>query len=167
MNYIYAPWRSGYINDKNREENGCTFCDISKNPNEDAKNHVLFRDTKCFIVMNKFPYTPGHFMIIPHTHTASISALCEEEWLHITKLSRICTEILYEFGARGVNIGMNLGLDGGAGIPEHVHMHLVPRWIGDTNFITTIADTRVYGVDFEEIYQKLKTITSEKLGNIQ
>ncbi len=163
MNYIYAPWRDGYITDKNRDKKACVFCGISKEQEDDKKNHVLFRDDLCFVVMNKYPYTPGHFMVIPHKHASSPLELEDELWLHISKISKIGIEILYEFGANGVNMGLNLGVDGGAGIPNHMHIHLVPRWIGDTNFITTIGESRVYGVDFEEIYNKLKEIADKKL----
>jgi len=109
--------------------------------------------------MNKFPYTPGHFMIIPHTHTDKLEELDTKTWLHMSELAQRSVKLLKEgFGAQGVNIGMNLGKAGGAGIAEHIHMHLVPRWERDTNFITSIGDTRVYSSDFEKIYKKIKSL---------
>jgi diadenosine tetraphosphate (Ap4A) HIT family hydrolase len=156
-NILYAPWRSDYVSGEKIE--GCVFCHISKHADEDAKLHVLYRDEHCFIVMNRYPYTPGHFMIIPHLHTDKLEALPSESWLHIAALVQKCVRLLKEgFGAEGVNIGMNLGRAGGAGIAEHIHMHLVPRWVGDTNFITSIAKTRVYSTDFEKIYEKIKDL---------
>lgn len=157
---LYAPWRTDYITGDQPE--GCVFCHISTHEADDAKLHVLWRDEHCFVVMNKFPYTPGHFMIIPHHHTDSLEALESETWLHMSALAQKGVRMLKEgFDAHGVNIGMNLGQAGGAGIAEHVHLHLVPRWQRDTNFITAIADTRVYSTDFERIYNKLKAMVPD------
>ena len=151
---LYAPWRTEYTNKKRVGE--CAFCYISKHPDEDESLQVLHRDEKCFVVMNKYPYTPGHFMIIPHFHTGTLDALPQETWLHMCLLAQKGVRLLQEgYGAHGVNIGMNLGEAGGAGISEHIHLHLVPRWKKDTNFITTIGETRVYSTDFDEIYKKL------------
>ncbi len=154
---LYAPWRDEYVMNQNIE--GCVFCHISSYQKRDAEFHVLYRDKHCFIVMNKYPYTPGHFMIIPHTHTDKLESLDSETWLHMSALAQKCVGLLKEgLHAQGVNIGMNLGRAGGAGIEEHIHMHLVPRWERDTNFITSIASTRVYSTDFEKVYQKIKSL---------
>ncbi len=154
---LYAPWRSDYVTKEKIE--GCVFCHISKNAKEDEKLHVLYRDEYCFVVMNRYPYTPGHFMIIPHRHTDALEALSEDVWLHMSALAQKGVKVLKEgFGAHGVNLGMNLGSAAGAGIEQHIHLHLVPRWRGDTNFITTIGQTRVYSSDFEKIYRKLKEL---------
>ena len=152
---LYAPWRNEYVTNKKIE--GCVFCHISFNSKKDATLHVLYRDEHCFIVMNRYPYTPGHFMIIPHSHTDKLEDLDPDVWLHMSLLAQKSVSILKDtLNAQGVNIGMNLGKAGGAGIAEHIHMHLVPRWERDTNFITSIADTRVHSSDFNEIYKKLK-----------
>lgn len=157
---LYAPWRSEYVSNEKIE--GCVFCHISKHPQDDPSLHVLYRDEHCFIVMNKYPYTPGHFMIIPHMHTNKLEALPEETWLHVTMLAQKGVRLLKEgFGAHGVNLGMNLGEAGGAGIAEHIHLHLVPRWQRDTNFITAIGENRVYSTDFEKVYQKIKGLIGE------
>ncbi|MDR2034196.1 MAG: HIT domain-containing protein [Helicobacteraceae bacterium] len=153
MDYLYAPWRSGYHTTK---QQGCVFCDISAHSENDRQNRVLHRDDACFIVMNLYPYTPGHFMIIPHKHTNALEDLDRDIWLHITALAQKGVKLLKtRFGASGVNLGMNLGAAGGAGIAEHIHLHLVPRWIGDTNFITTIGEARVFGHNLDDIYQKM------------
>jgi diadenosine tetraphosphate (Ap4A) HIT family hydrolase len=160
---LYAPWRDEYVQEKKIE--GCVFCHISSHPDDDEDLHVLYRDQHCFIVMNKYPYTPGHFMIIPHLHTDKLEDLPSEEWLHITALAQQCVRLLKEgFMAHGVNIGMNLGRAGGAGIAEHIHMHLVPRFDRDTNFITSIGENRVYSTDFEKIYQKIKSLIPKYLA---
>ncbi|MDX1295002.1 MAG: HIT domain-containing protein [Sulfurimonadaceae bacterium] len=154
---LYAPWRTDYVTGAERIE-GCVFCHASNNPEKDSELHVLHRDEHCFVVMNKYPYTPGHFMIIPHAHTDKLEALDSDTWLHMSALAQKGVRLLKEgFGAQGVNIGMNLGKAGGAGIAEHIHMHLVPRWERDTNFITAIGHTRIYSTDFEKIYTRLKS----------
>lgn len=153
MEHLYAPWRSAYFTER---AEGCVFCRISQTPGEDAANQVLYRDEHCFAVMNRYPYTPGHFMIIPHAHLSALEALPAESWQHIALLAQSGVRLLREhFGAHGVNIGMNLGECGGAGIAEHIHLHLVPRFSRDTNFITAIGDTRVNPSSFEVIYQQL------------
>ena len=155
MEYLYAPWRDDYV--KGKEKGGCVFCDISAHTDMDEKNSVLYRDDICFAVMNKYPYTPGHFMIIPHLHTDSLEVLAPEHWLHMAALAQKGVAALKaEFQTDSVNIGMNLGPSAGAGIAEHIHLHLLPRWNKDCNFITAIGDARVYSVDFDEIYVKVK-----------
>jgi diadenosine tetraphosphate (Ap4A) HIT family hydrolase len=159
-NILYAPWREEYVT--NEKIDGCVFCHISSHAEDDEKLYVLYRDKYCFIVMNRYPYTPGHFMIIPHTHTDKLEDLDEDTWLHISLLAQKGVKLLKEgFGAHGVNIGMNLGRAGGAGIEEHIHMHLVPRWERDTNFITAIGQNRVYSSDFEKIYKTIKGLISK------
>ena len=154
---LYAPWRDEYVTGERID--GCVFCHISSQKQEDEELHVLYRDEHCFIVMNRYPYTPGHFMIIPHFHTDKLEELDVEAWLHMSSLAQRGVRLLKEgLGAHGVNIGMNLGDAGGAGIAEHIHMHLVPRWQSDTNFITSIAQTRVYSTDFIKIYKKIKEL---------
>jgi len=156
MDYMYAPWRDVYFNEK---EEGCVFCRISEHPEKDEAHHVLYRDECCFVVMNRYPYTPGHFMVIPHIHTDAIESLDSSTWLRMSHLVQCSVKMLKEgLGAHGVNLGMNLGKSGGAGIAEHVHYHILPRWSGDTNFITAIAQTRVYGTDFDALYRKLHAL---------
>lgn len=159
MQKLYAPWRDEYV--KGERIEGCVFCHISKHTDYESLG-VLYRDEHCFVVMNRYPYSPGHFMIIPHFHTDSLEELDQNVWLHMTALAQKGVAMLKnELNAKGVNIGMNLGAVGGAGIAEHIHLHLVPRWMGDTNFITTIGETRVYSVDFDEIYKKLLRVSKK------
>lgn len=155
MKHLCAPWRSEYFSQK---VNGCVFCGIVNDTDNDEQNGVLFRGKNCFGVMNRFPYTPGHFMVIPFHHTDKIENLSDEIWFEMSYFVRFGVQILKrELNATGVNIGMNLGQAAGAGIAEHVHYHLVPRWERDTNFITTIADVRVNGVPFYPLFEKLKS----------
>ena len=153
MQHLCAPWRSEYFSTK---KDSCVFCDVI-NSDDDDKNGVLFRAKHCFGIMNLYPYSPGHFMIIPNQHTDKIEELDDQTWFEMSKFVRLGVEILKkELYANGVNIGMNLGKAAGAGIAEHVHYHLVPRWSGDTNFITTISDVRVNGTPFHPLFEKLK-----------
>jgi len=154
MEHLYAPWRYSYVSEEKIE--GCVFCHISKHLDEE-KYHVLFHDELCYVVMNKYPYSPGHLMVIPFFHTDKIEKLDDKVWDRMGIRIRQAVCLLKDvIKCEGVNIGMNLGKAAGAGIAQHVHYHALPRWIGDTNFITTIGDCRVYPADFEKIYKELK-----------
>ena len=154
MEHLYAPWRYDYVSEEKIE--GCVFCHISKNI-DDEKMQVLFADEYCYVVMNKFPYSPGHMMVIPFFHTSNIEDLEEDVWIQMSIRVRQGVRLLKEvMPCEGVNIGMNLGRAAGAGIEQHVHYHMLPRWLGDTNFISTLGETRVYPASFDEIFKKLK-----------
>jgi diadenosine tetraphosphate (Ap4A) HIT family hydrolase len=159
MERIYAPWRCDYVTQDKIE--GCVFCYVSKNL-DDETQQVIFHDELCYVVMNKYPYSPGHIMVIPHFHTQNIEELSDETWQRMSLRVKQGVKFLKEImPCEGVNIGMNLGEIAGAGIAQHVHYHLLPRWRGDTNFITTIGQTRVFPVDFEAIFEKLKRNASK------
>ncbi len=160
MQRLYAPWRREYHTKKTNE---CPFCEIAKDSQFDKENHVFYRDEICFFIMNRFPYNPGHFMIIPNRHIGNYENLTEKEVCHIAKMAQIGCKILKEFGADGINMGWNLGFDGGAGIPEHIHLHLVPRFKRDTNMMITIFETKVYSADFDKIYEEIKKISKNYL----
>ena len=154
MDYLCAPWRSEYFTEK---RSGCPFCDAAADAAFDDRNGVLFRARHCFGVMNLYPYSPGAFMVIPYEHVDNIECLSDDAWAEMSRYVRAGVGILKRtLGANGINIGMNLGAAAGAGIAEHVHYHLVPRWQRDTNFITTIANVRVNGVSFAPLFEKLK-----------
>jgi len=163
MERLYAPWRTQYVStDKRKKIEGCVFCHAVNNLDEDEELGVLHREKDFFIVMNKYPYSPGHFMIIPNHHTANLEDLDPQTFADMSQYAQKGVKMLKEvLNAQGVNIGMNLGKAAGAGIAEHIHMHLLPRWKGDTNFITTIGDTRVYGSEMEEIYKKLQNVAPD------
>lgn len=163
MDILYAPWREAYFSDKRDE---CVFCGISKEPQNDNKNKVIYRNDELFIVMNKFPYTPGHILIVPHAHIDSPEKLAQNLWLALFSVAQDAMKILYDYGASGINMGMNIKKDAGAGIPAHLHLHLLPRWSGDTNFITSIAGVRSYGIDFERVYQQFCESAKKHLKKI-
>lgn len=159
MEHLYAPWRYNYVSEEKIE--GCIFCHIANNL-DDEKMQVLFSDEYCYVVMNKFPYSPGHMMVIPHFHTSNIEDLQDDVWMQMSLRVRQGVKLLKEvMPCDGVNIGMNLGKAAGAGIEQHVHYHMLPRWPGDTNFISTLGGARVYPADFSEIFNKLKSSASK------
>jgi diadenosine tetraphosphate (Ap4A) HIT family hydrolase len=156
MDRLYAPWRTTYITSAHTID-GCVFCHIAQNKDNDEELRVLHREKDFFIVMNKYPYSPGHFMIIPNLHTSNLEDLDSKIFASMSIFAQKGVKMLKDvLNAQGVNIGMNLGSSAGAGIEQHIHLHLVPRWEKDTNFITTIANTRVYGTDEKILYDKLK-----------
>jgi diadenosine tetraphosphate (Ap4A) HIT family hydrolase len=162
MDRLYAPWRTKYVTTDEIKIEGCVFCHAVDTLDDDENLGVLYREKDFFIVMNKYPYSPGHIMIIPNLHTSNLEDLDSEIFKKISVSTQKAVKMLKEvLNAQGVNIGMNLGKAAGAGIAEHIHLHLVPRWKGDTNFITTIGGTRVYSSDIHEMYKKLKNVASD------
>lgn len=153
MENLWAPWRIEYI--KKVDEEGCIFCQKPVE-NNDAANYILYRGQMNFIIMNSYPYNPGHLMIAPYRHVASLDELTDEElgehYKMVAQSTRVLTQV---FKPDGFNIGMNLGRIAGAGIDKHIHSHIVPRWAGDTNFMPVMADTRVINEALIETYKKL------------
>ena len=161
LSRLYSPWRSEYFGSHKGEE--CVFCHIAKNPSDDEANRVIYRDDKVFAVMNRYPYAPGHFMLLPIAHCDSPELLSLEVWLHLHTLSHRAMNILYEYGAHGVNMGLNIKKAAGAGIPEHLHLHFVPRYENDTNFMTSIASARTYGIDFDSVFRDIRALAQKHL----
>jgi len=152
---IYAPWRSVYL--QREQSKDCLFCVIVKNE-DDEKDRVLFRGRHHFVIINAFPYSNGHVMIVCNRHVEHFSDLDGEEAVELADLISRCEKALIEsYKPGGINMGANLGRSAGAGIAGHLHVHLVPRWHGDTNFMTTVGDTRVISEDLLETYRRLKT----------
>lgn len=154
MDRIWAPWRMQYIEKADRVE-GCIFC-VFPTQAKDRENLLLYRAEKCFIMLNNFPYNPGHLMVAPYKHTADMYALSDEELLDVTKTVRYAVKLLSEtMQPEGFNLGVNLGRTAGAGIIDHIHWHIVPRWNGDTNFMPVVADTKVLPESLMATYDKL------------
>ncbi len=154
MKQIWAPWRMEYIQMKKAE--GCILCEEPRQES-DAINYILYRGGKNFVIMNSYPYNPGHLMIAPYRHVASLEELTDEELHeHFDIVSRSIKVLRQVFSPGGFNLGINIGKVAGAGIVDHVHTHIVPRWQGDTNFMTVISDIRVVPEALDKTYQKLK-----------
>ena len=139
---------------KGEKEEGCIFCEKPKEEN-DKKNLILYKGETGFIIMNRYPYTNGHLMTVPYKHTSKLSELDPTERLELIDLTSMCIDILGAFKAEGFNVGMNMGTAGGAGIGDHLHFHIVPRWSGDTNFMPVIADVKVMPEYLEDTYETL------------
>jgi ATP adenylyltransferase len=154
MEHIWTPWRYTYITNVDKAP-GCVFCDLLEN-NNDRTNLILFRGKFNFIVLNLYPYTSGHVMVIPYQHEASLAVLDAETTTEMMELTKQLQVILQgEYHPDGFNIGLNLGRAAGAGVKEHLHLHIVPRWIGDANFMTAIAEARILPEDLTETYERL------------
>ncbi|MBA7682013.1 AP-4-A phosphorylase [subsurface metagenome] len=154
MRQIWAPWRIEYI--QMEKSAGCILCDKPKQ-NNDAANYILYRGSKNFIMLNSYPYNPGHLMTAPYRHIASLEELTDEERNeHFEIVSRGIKVLKEVFNPSGFNIGINMGKVAGAGIDDHFHTHTVPRWQGDTNFMPVISNIRVIPEALAETYKKLK-----------
>lgn len=152
MKKIWAPWRIEYIRGEKLKE--CIFCQKPKE-NRDSQNYILFRGDRNFVILNSYPYNPGHLMIAPYRH-ANLEELTNEELFEHFDLIRRSTKALTEaFDPAGFNIGMNLGRVAGAGVEDHVHTHVVPRWRGDTNFMPVVSNVRVIPQALDATYAEL------------
>lgn len=161
MDVLWNPWRYSYIKSSESEaadsEIACVFCSILNNPASDAEKFILHRAGFNFVILNIYPYTSGHLMIVPFAHKPEINDLTKAESDELMDLTKYCQIIIKEvYKPNGINLGMNLGKAAGAGVAGHLHMHILPRWIGDANFMTAIGQTRTIPEDLLETYQKLK-----------
>ncbi|MHC4619806.1 MAG: HIT family protein [Planctomycetota bacterium] len=158
---LWAPWRIGYIQGLN-EKVECFICRDLANPRDDDKNLVLWRSDRYIVVLNRFPYNNGHLLIAPARHIADLSQATDEEMLDMARLIREAQRALsLAIKPHGFNVGMNFGRCAGAGLPEHLHIHLVPRWDGDTNFMNVCSNTDVISQSLTELFERLKQISQE------
>lgn len=159
MDYLWTPWRYSYITGQDREESpvtSCIFCAAAAS-HDDEKNLVVFRAAHNFIIVNRFPYTSGHVMVVPYAHVASLEEAPEPALLEMMRLARRCEkELRAAYRPDGLNFGMNLGKSAGAGVAGHLHLHALPRWTGDANFMTPIAETRVLPEDLAVTWRRLR-----------
>lgn len=154
MDFLWTPWRYKYIAGAGRDDR-CIFCEALKAGDE--KSHIVLRGELNFVILNAFPYTSGHVMIVPYAHGGDFATVTPKtlaEMMSITQRVQAALATVYK--PQGFNLGMNLGHCAGAGITDHVHMHLLPRWIGDANFMSTIAETRMEPEDLDTTYKKLR-----------
>jgi ATP adenylyltransferase len=156
MDSLWAPWRIGYIKgiDKPKEE-GCFLCNAGKS-DELKKNLVLAKEDNAFVIMNRFPYNPGHLMVVCNEHVGYIDEVAEGVEVEMWRLMVICKKALGKvMNAHGYNIGINQGRCAGAGVTDHLHIHVVPRWDGDNNFMSVTSDTRILSQALDELYDDL------------
>ena len=167
MERLWAPWRMEYIRSTVKEpaDTGCVFCAML-NEQDDVKNLILHRFPRCFLVLNLYPYTNGHLMVVPLRHTAEFASITPEEHTEMGDVLALAQKVIAEcFTPHGFNIGMNLGRSAGAGVVGHLHYHIVPRWSGDSNFMSTVGHTRVMSESLPESYARLKIAIDKQLAS--
>lgn len=161
MERLWTPWRMAYIKGEARTE-GCFLCELPLlDPSNDEASLILARGTLAFVIMNKFPYNSGHLVVAPYRHLPVYEDVSAEEHAEMAVLTQRCMRALNErYGPQGFNIGVNQGVAAGAGVPDHIHVHVVPRWTGDTNYMTTVGETKVLPEALEETYAKLRPLVA-------
>jgi ATP adenylyltransferase len=153
---LWAPWRIEYI--LGEKPKGCIFCDFPAAPEaDDRKNLLVHRSARSFSCLNRYPYNSGHLMVIPRAHVAELGALSPEDWADLgDELRRAAAVLKAVYRPEGINVGMNLGRAAGAGIDDHLHWHLVPRWVGDNSYMPVVADQRVVVEALDAAWEKLR-----------
>jgi ATP adenylyltransferase len=162
VDILWSPWRYDYIKSGSSEEKRralapCIFCAIQEATSDDESNFVLYRGRYNFVVLNIYPYISGHLLIIPYAHLGELDAVPKETTDELMDLTKRSQTLLREtYNPHGFNLGMNLGRAAGAGVADHIHLHIMPRWMGDSNFMSTIGETRVIPEDLSTTYGKLR-----------
>jgi ATP adenylyltransferase len=155
MNYLWSPWRMEYIENNTKEE-GCIFC-IAQAKEDSAENLIAQRRERAYVILNRYPYTSGHLMVVPFEHKATLEELDPLTRAEMMELTTLCMTVLRNvYNPQAFNMGANIGEAAGAGVKEHVHIHIVPRWQGDTNFISTLGEIRVLPELLEDTYERVK-----------
>lgn len=155
MDYLWTPWRYAYVSTAEKTT-GCVFCEAAKG-NDDAKSFVVHRAQHCFVILNAYPYTPGHVMVVPYAHLDTLTKLPPEAASEMMALSQKMESVLRElYRPDGINLGMNIGKAAGAGIAGHIHMHVLPRWVADANFVSVVCETRILPEILEDTWKRMK-----------
>jgi ATP adenylyltransferase len=155
MDYLWTPWRYQYIV-KTGDPGECVFCAAARAA-DDKMWLVVHRGERNFVILNRFPYTTGHIMVVPNEHVASMEEAADETLVELIRLARECERCLRSvYHPEGLNLGFNIGRSAGAGIAGHIHMHILPRWAGDTNFMTVVSETRVVPEDLDVTWSRLR-----------
>ncbi len=155
MDYLYSPWRMKYIK-SHKTQDGCVFCNALE-MDDSPENLIAFRGERAFVILNRFPYTSGHLMILPYDHQSALESLAPETRAEMMELTSRGTRTLQGiYSPQGFNIGINQGAAAGAGIEQHIHIHIVPRWNGDTNFMTSVGGTRVLPEELAETWERVR-----------
>jgi ATP adenylyltransferase len=165
---LWAPWRLKYIEGAGRAQ-GCIFCDFPQQGEAaDQKNLIVHRGPHAYIILNAFPYSNGHLMVVPFRHTDSLDSYTDPEMLDVMRLTRLSRRLLIAaFKPDGFNLGVNMGRVAGAGIADHLHWHIVPRWTGDTNFMPVLAEVRVIPESLSVVYERLRAVLPSALAQEQ
>ena len=162
MDRLWSPWRLEYVT-SSKPDTGCVFCDAPRLPPPDSL--IVYQRDLCYVILNLYPYNNGHLMVVPYSHTPSLGSLTAGELHEMADLMQLSEKALLEaYRPHGINVGVNLGKPAGAGVLEHVHMHVVPRWNGDTNFMTVVGETRVLPEDLAQSAARLKPVFQALAG---
>jgi ATP adenylyltransferase len=162
MKNLWAPWRMSYLRGESEAKGGCLFCRTLEEAQSDESNLVLHRGAHVLAMLNKYPYSNGHILLVPAEHMPSLEDLPAEVMSELAALSQTALRVLRSaYSPEGFNVGVNIGAAGGAGVPEHVHMHVLPRWAGDTNFMTTVAEMRIVPEELAVTYRRLRDLMTE------
>ncbi len=160
MDHLWSPWRYQYVTTA-EQANECIFCSLPA-ANRDAETYIVYRGRLNFVILNRFPYTCGHLMVVPYQHAPSLSLISEDAAIEMILLVRQAEKHLRaNYKPDGLNMGINIGKAAGAGVAGHVHMHVLPRWVADANFMTTVGETRVLPEDLSVTYEKLSRAFQE------
>jgi len=155
MDYLWTPWRYAYVT-AGSKTTGCIFCDLPK-AGDDVKARIVYRGQSCYIVLNTYPYTPGHVMVVPFAHLDELQKLPAAAAHEMMNLSQKMEGVLRKlYSPDGVNLGMNIGKAAGAGVAGHIHMHVLPRWVADSNFVSVIGETRILPESLEITYERIR-----------
>ncbi|MEK6220914.1 MAG: HIT domain-containing protein [Chloroflexota bacterium] len=164
MNHIFSPWRMNYI-ESDKKLDGCVFCKAIAEK-DGPENLIVSRGKLSFVILNRYPYTSGHVMVLPYKHVPTLTALDKATRIEMMEFVSQSTEILQNiYKPQGYNIGANIGEAAGAGIEEHIHLHVVPRWTGDTNFMSSLGETRVLPETMEESFKRIITAWQAHTNN--
>jgi ATP adenylyltransferase len=154
MDYLWTPWRYAYVSTAGKAM-GCVFCDAAKS-DDDRKALVVYRGQHCFVILNAYPYTPGHVMIVPYAHLDELQKLPPDAASEMMQLSQRMEHVQRQlYRPDGINLGMNIGKAAGAGIAGHIHMHVLPRWVADANFVSVVCETRILPETLEETWKRM------------
>lgn len=163
MEHLYTPWRMAYIRGEKKPLDGCVFCQL---PRLEGETQIIGRSRHVFVTLNLYPYNNGHMMIVPYEHIASSEAMSTDALTDLMVTTNRTLAVLRQlYGASAFNMGANLGAAAGAGIAEHFHFHIVPRWAGDASFMTTVGNTRVIPDTLDNIYRELKAVWANLYGD--
>jgi ATP adenylyltransferase len=160
MDYLWTPWRYAYVSSAGKTS-GCVFCD-AVNDGDDSKSGIVYRGKSCFVILNAYPYTPGHVMVVPYAHLDELQKLSAEAAHEMMALSQRMESVLRElYHPDGINLGMNIGKAAGAGIAGHIHMHVLPRWVADANFLSVVGETRILPETLDVTWKRISGAFSE------